>query len=434
METDIVKYPADDLEEGELSDGSDEVYTPLQRPDTKPLHASDAPMASAGSTSASRMDEAEDTSSELGLSSDDSSSGSDEGVKRLARGEEKKTKKKRPIAQLRVRPIATMQNARPKKYNVWSESLQEESLMENMRGFDVTKDMKSDRSVETYDFSIKYRLNGENRLKRRAGGGNYSDEDYYQSSKRSRQERRSVKDRLGSRKSSSSSGDNAPRHILNLDVQEGASDEVVARDIANKLYEEKDDLLLRVVQVLGQKEAIEFFKETQHIERDGGMMIMNGQRRRTPGGVFLFLIKTDMKISEDDKKSIFREDTRKATNERKVIQACRREQKVEELKKRLNLQDKELQPLSSRSEIMPGNKHHLKPDTNGTLSNPPPSPVTNSGQENSPDYSAHAINHVNHDSSPEKIVARTLNDLDDESLSAYDDDVLDMNCDDMDLF
>lgn len=278
----------------QLSDGSDEVYTPLQRPDTKPLHASDAPMASAGSTSASRMDEAEDTSSELGLSSDDSSSGSDEGVKRLARGEEKKTKKKRPIAQLRVRPIATMQNARPKKYNVWSESLQEESLMENMRGFDVTKDMKSDRSVETYDFSIKYRLNGENRLKRRAGGGNYSDEDYYQSSKRSRQERRSVKDRLGSRKSSSSSGDNAPRHILNLDVQEGASDEVVARDIANKLYEEKDDLLredhlsfhskpaktlyllfaVRVVQVLGQKEAIEFFKETQHIERDGGMMIM----------------------------------------------------------------------------------------------------------------------------------------------------------------
>lgn len=68
------------------------------------------------------------------------------------------------------------------------------------------------------------------------------------------------------------------------------------------------------------------------------------------------------------------------------------------------------------------------------VSNPPPSPVTNSGQENSPDYSAHAINHVNHDSSPEKIVARTLNDLDDESLSAYDDDVLDMNCDDMDLF
>jgi hypothetical protein len=33
------------------------------------------------------------------------------------------------------------------------------------------------------------------------------------------------------------------------------------------------------------------FKETQKIEHVGGMMIKNGARRRTPGGVFLHLLR-----------------------------------------------------------------------------------------------------------------------------------------------
>lgn len=67
------------------------------------------------------------------------------------------------------------------------------------------------------------------------------------------------------------------------------------------------------------------------------------------------------------------------------------------------------------------------------MSNPPPSP--NCGQENSPEYKPHEINHVS-DISPEKATTTTRigNDLDDESLTAYDDDFLDMHCDEMDMF
>ena len=37
--------------------------------------------------------------------------------------------------------------------------------------------------------------------------------------------------------------------------------------------------------------ACELFKETQKIEASGGLMIKNGARRRTPGGLFLHLLR-----------------------------------------------------------------------------------------------------------------------------------------------
>ena len=37
--------------------------------------------------------------------------------------------------------------------------------------------------------------------------------------------------------------------------------------------------------------ALELFAKTQAVEMDGGMMIKNGARRRTPGGVYLHLLR-----------------------------------------------------------------------------------------------------------------------------------------------
>ncbi len=37
--------------------------------------------------------------------------------------------------------------------------------------------------------------------------------------------------------------------------------------------------------------ALELFAKTQAVEKDGGMMIKNGARRRTPGGVYLHLLR-----------------------------------------------------------------------------------------------------------------------------------------------
>jgi len=76
---------------------------------------------------------------------------------------------------------------------------------------------------------------------------------------------------------------------------------------------------IRIVEVLGRDLPMKLFKETQRIEKDGGMMIMNGQRRRTPGGVFLFLLKHSEEVPQDQKKLIFIDDTRKKNLEKKGV-------------------------------------------------------------------------------------------------------------------
>lgn len=56
--------------------------------------------------------------------------------------------------------------------------------------------------------------------------------------------------------------------------------------------------MLRAVEILGKEMPMEIFKETQRIERDGGMMVMNGIRRRTPGGVFYFYLNIMIKYQQ----------------------------------------------------------------------------------------------------------------------------------------
>lgn len=43
--------------------------------------------------------------------------------------------------------------------------------------------------------------------------------------------------------------------------------------------------------------ALELYKKTQQIESEGGMMIKNGTRRRTPGGLYLQLLRD---VSHED--------------------------------------------------------------------------------------------------------------------------------------
>lgn len=157
-------------------------------------------------------------------------------------------------------------------------------------------------------------------------------------------------------------------------------------------------ILGKIVNILGRDTPIKLFKETQKIESDGGMLIVNGMRRRTPGGVFLFLLKNCDDITKKQKKDVFLDDTRKCIKGRKAAQANKRDQKVEELKKTLQIEN-ELPALSARGDILIGSTH-LKTD-HANLSNPPPSPVTDCNRENSSDFDTHDIQHVNV-TSPEK--------------------------------
>ena len=63
------------------------------------------------------------------------------------------------------------------------------------------------------------------------------------------------------------------------------------------------DLISGVVELVGRDVALDLFQQTRKIEGGGGMMIKNGSRRRTPGGLYLQLLrdraKEDHRIDEN---------------------------------------------------------------------------------------------------------------------------------------
>lgn len=69
----------------------------------------------------------------------------------------------------------------------------------------------------------------------------------------------------------------------------------VQRIIAERLGEtERVSLnqIWRIIRALGRTQAVALLEETERIEADGGMMVLDGSRRRTPGGVFFHLAYT----------------------------------------------------------------------------------------------------------------------------------------------
>jgi len=61
----------------------------------------------------------------------------------------------------------------------------------------------------------------------------------------------------------------------------------------------------RVVGRLGADRARTFLTRTQEIEAAGGLLLSDGSRRRTPGGVFFHLVRADNTLSREDRVSIF---------------------------------------------------------------------------------------------------------------------------------
>ena len=59
----------------------------------------------------------------------------------------------------------------------------------------------------------------------------------------------------------------------------------------------------RIVQHLGTERALAFLEETRQVEAQGGMLLPDGSRRRTPGGVFFSLVKE--RLSTADRTAIF---------------------------------------------------------------------------------------------------------------------------------
>jgi len=65
-----------------------------------------------------------------------------------------------------------------------------------------------------------------------------------------------------------------------------------------------------VVRVLGEQAALALLKETLEIEKNGGMLVPDGSRRRSPGGVFFQLARA--RLPHDEKRAIFFRESRES--------------------------------------------------------------------------------------------------------------------------
>jgi len=72
------------------------------------------------------------------------------------------------------------------------------------------------------------------------------------------------------------------------------------KKICMELNEPKQPLMRRCVDRLGIDYVQELLDEVQKVERDGGQMTSDGDRKRTPGGVFWNLLKQRLATEEWD--------------------------------------------------------------------------------------------------------------------------------------
>jgi len=253
-----------------------------------------------------------------------------------------------------------------KKNNIWGSIIQEENLNTELTGSlgvgRSLRDLDSDRGAETYDYTLiaKERREEEKRKRKEEKTKDNScldnDMDTYWSKDSSEQHnedekeavemendsedkrgtKRSIKERLGTKRVRMDRYHNEelpppgkPRQLPDISedsLLEG-TDEDLGRELSEKLYEEKEDMMISLVKIVGRKVALDFYRQTQKVEETGGMVINNGARRRTPGGVMLHLLrKTEDESIKNTVKKFF-SDSQKNDNKRKIAIANKRKKK-----------------------------------------------------------------------------------------------------------
>ncbi|XP_003739444.2 phosphorylated adapter RNA export protein [Galendromus occidentalis] len=180
-----------------------------------------------------------------------------------------------------------------RKNRIWGDVVQEEALTMNMTaGFGVQvvhKDLREDRGVESYDFT-KARFDPRPALEP-------VPTEIPEKLKELRAERaKELRSRLG-----------VPEAIDKLG-RDPTTDKVV-QEICRRLKEPKSDLIGRAVSEIGTDLATDLLYAAETIEANGGLMINNGSRRRTPGGVFLHLLRNDKRVDKETVDRVFEAET-----------------------------------------------------------------------------------------------------------------------------
>ncbi|XP_064620638.1 phosphorylated adapter RNA export protein-like [Lineus longissimus] len=87
----------------------------------------------------------------------------------------------------------------------------------------------------------------------------------------------------------------------------GDEPEVVLKHVMKGLEEDNMKLFTQILDVVGNKKMLDVYAKTLDVEDVGGMMTLDGRRRRTAGGVFIQLLKSDKDVTKEQLDSIFSE-------------------------------------------------------------------------------------------------------------------------------
>ncbi|CAL8324286.1 unnamed protein product [Lota lota] len=332
-----------DLEDGELS-GSDSDMTPSVHPppaDRFTARAALPPVASGYRSTAKLAD-----SSDSGGDSEDDEAAASWRCKRQKVSNVPAPPPAPQRHQQSAGPGAPGPAAGRKVNNIWGSVVQEQSQDLVTAGLGVFGmegefDMGS-RNVETYNYVLARKMMEKERQEEeeKTRGQQHQEaamldsqlEEYMQgrgSNDPSQPKRkRSAKERLGPRAEMDLQG----RYELSEEDPEAR----VVEELAHRLQEPKLELLERVVRVLGRGPAIRLLEETADLERSGGVVTLDGSRRRTPGGVYLHLLKSSPAVSRAQLRQVFLDENTEHRKSKKAAQKRRRHLVAKKMKQALN--------------------------------------------------------------------------------------------------
>lgn len=201
-------------------DDPEELYIPLERPAVPSINIQNAQTAS---------DHEENLN--------DSSSDSDSSIK-------KSSSRRKFVPQ---KPVSSVLPPKRKNYNIWCSDLQTEVLTNNLVDCNVDQSAERTRDVESYNYKISAFLNDSDdsrhsfsdnqKVKKSGFTAKRKHDGHYVEGKK--------KDRVAKPRNNAREKKGASRKILPLTTSINDSEADIARDIANKLYEEKEELICK---------------------------------------------------------------------------------------------------------------------------------------------------------------------------------------------
>lgn len=359
-----------DLEEGEITDSDKEETQSKKDKSTFPIPASDKAAATASvsyRSSKPQHDDSEDS---------DSSSYSDEDTplwrcKKAKYFSSNRQEEQNMITELpneikspvrkndRISSeIGNSQMAKRRINNVWGSVLTEQSLTQDLKDVGVkTTTCDNSRSVEKYDFTLKYDDTRPDLADdvceiechdpfNKVVDLPETDSTVSRKRKRTHKERRPVKERIKT--------DNPRKSKEPLPDLEA---EKIVKMIVRKLNEPKDYLIARIYRIIGKEKTLDLFYKTQDIEEAGGLLIQNKSRRRSPGGVFIHLLKSDNTISKDKIVDIF------AKEEEDFIHTMEERKRIRKEQNQKRKERRRLRRLLPQSKLMQKAKASMDTDS-----------------------------------------------------------------------